>query len=469
MGVGRKIIRGFLTLSTAEVVSKILFFLATIYLARTLGPAQYGLISFALALLTYFSLGANLGLDTLGIRTIARNKAEVKTQAQQILPLKFFLGLCSLLLLILVLFLIDKPLAEKQLILLFALSILPMTILIEWVFQGLERFALVGWSRIINNLFFVLAVVLFVKNAANIIYVPLFKLASLSLAGLFLFVNFWRSFGWLKLQINVSAWKSLIRQSWPMGLYMIMGLVMANLDIVMLGFMRSNQEVGYYGAVYKFIGVWIVLIGAFLNIVFPVIAHFFTSSRPDFQRVVNQSIKLILIFALPIALVGPLLADQLIVIVFGGQYLAGSLAFRILLWTMLPISLNSVIAWSLLAANDEKKVIRILLWQTIVNVGLNLVLIPIYGIAGAAVATFISELIGVLFYYQTLKRHLQPNISSYLIRQLLAAMVMMLLFSVLRGLTIYLLLPVAALTYFICLILAGAISKDELQRFAGYF
>ncbi|MCK4533828.1 oligosaccharide flippase family protein, partial [bacterium] len=122
MNTGRRITVNFLFLSTANIISKGLVFITVIYLARILGPANFGKLIFAQAFIVYFMLVTNLGLSTLGIREIVRNKDKINDYINNIFALRLVLSGISFCLLLVFVSLIRKPVEIKYLIVVYGLS-----------------------------------------------------------------------------------------------------------------------------------------------------------------------------------------------------------------------------------------------------------------------------------------------------------------------------------------------------------
>ncbi|TET07589.1 flippase, partial [Candidatus Aerophobetes bacterium] len=292
MGTVRRAVKNFLSLSAAQIMSQAILFLTIIYLARTLGAAAFGKIAFAQAVVLYFALIANLGLTTLGVREVARDKDRIDNYIGNILSLRLVLALLSFFLLFIFVSLIKKPTEVKYLIILFGLSLFPSALLLDWLFQGVEKMGSIGISRILDKLFYAGLIFLLVKDAKHIWVVPCLWLGGSLLASGFLVYVFTRQFGRPRLRFNLSFWKELARRALPMGAAFIMIQIYYNLDTVMLGFMRNDEVVGWYTAAYKVVlFVW-AFIPIFINVIFPLMSKYYQQSKEKLKLVISSATKL---------------------------------------------------------------------------------------------------------------------------------------------------------------------------------
>ena len=131
MSTLRKMVKNFLSLSVAQLILHFVSFLVIMYLARLLGPANFGKIGFAQAAVAYFMLIPNLGLITLGVREIARNKDDINIYAGNIIALRLILAFFSFGLLLIFANLIDKSTEIKHLITFYGFILFSYALLTE--------------------------------------------------------------------------------------------------------------------------------------------------------------------------------------------------------------------------------------------------------------------------------------------------------------------------------------------------
>ncbi len=238
----QKLAANFVMLSGGEAISKIFTFIAFTYLARVLGPDTFGDIEFALAIALFLNIVVGGGLGLLGAREIAKNEKSVLSITFHIVIMRCLLSIGAFLLLIVFVAISNKSLQEKQLVMLYGLTLFGTPGLLLWVFQGLERMWLVAISSVIRWSFFAAGVFLYIYEPGHAWIVPLIELAAIGCTVAFnfsvfsyLFGNFWQRF-------DFSFSLSLLSQGWPIGLSNLMHGFKIFLPIIMLGWMGRDMS-----------------------------------------------------------------------------------------------------------------------------------------------------------------------------------------------------------------------------------
>src|SRR3972149_7243023 len=272
MTTARRIFKNLLALSTAEVLSRFVGFITIAYLARVLGAGAFGKISFVEAILSYFLIITNLGLNWVGTREVARHKENKDQIINTILILKFTLFFIAFVFLLIFIFFIRKPSDIKLLLFLYGLTLLPASLLIDWAFNGLEKMEYTAATNVIAKSIFMVLVFLIIKSASQIFIIPIIKLITDILIVVNLILIFNKVFGKIKFSFNKKVAINLLKMALPLGFSLYMIRIYYNFDTIMLGFMKDNETVGYYNAAYKIILVLIAFASAFYSAIFPVIS-----------------------------------------------------------------------------------------------------------------------------------------------------------------------------------------------------
>lgn len=466
MNVAQRIFKNFLSLLFAGIVTNLLGFVTIIYLARVLGPGDFGKISFALAIVAYFTLIANLGLPLLGAREVARNRTKIKDYIGNILPLRLCLAFLGFGLLLLMAFFLNKPLEIKYLIILYGLGLIPSALLLDWAFQGVEKMGYIGLGRILSSGIYLALVLGFIKSSEQLLLIPCFQIiGSLLVAGLLFFISI-KNFGKPRFRFDLGSWKSLLPHALPIGLSLVMAQIFYNIDTVMLGFMRSDEEVGYYNAAYKIIMILIFVIGIYHDSIFPVISNYYKTSLDSLKKLLSYTQKLMVTIAVPLVMGGTILARPVMNLIFGAKYGEGVIAFQILIWAVVIIYINTAYSRGLLSCKKEKWYLAGTTIPAIINVSTNFILIPLLGLKGAAIATVLAEASGFVVMYVGFRRIVYIPFAKYIFKPLLASVIMLLfLFWGLNrvNLNIFLLVIGGALIYFVFLYLIKGITRGEIQ------
>ena len=394
-------------MSLGEIVSRIFGLLTFVYIARVLGSANLGKISFARAILAYFMLVPNWGLGVLGTRTIARKREKFDELVSNLLGLRFFLAIVAFLLLFLFVHVIEKPVETRQLILLFGLSLIPFSVLLEWFFQGIEKMEFIGLSRTIAKLVILSLVFFLVKDSKQLLIVPLFWLAGGTAASGFLVAVFSRRYGTIRFSFNPGLWRNLLKQALPLGVSFLMVKVYYGFDLVMLGFLKDDEVVGWYAVAHTTVFFLIGMMGLFIKTIFPLMSNYYRSSEKKLKSLISNSVKLLSLAAVPIGISGTLLAKPIVRFFFGVKFDGGVVALQILVWSVVVVAIRSTFGHSFLAGDGERRFMVGALLGCFTNISLNLLLIPRFSLNGAAIASVIGEFVFfvyILYHFQIVEK-----------------------------------------------------------------
>jgi PST family polysaccharide transporter len=195
----------------------------------------------------------------------------------------------------------------------------------------------------------------------------------------------------------------IFKTAWPFGLIGIMGIVMLNTDIVMLGWLRSAPEVGYYAAAQKFVQLLYVLPALLAVSIFPTITRLVSVHR-SIRSIVSRSLTAVLAVAVPLAALGIALASIIILFFFGNAYVPAIAPFRILMLSLIFVYPSTILSHVVFAYGAERRILGIVGWTIFGNAFFNLLLIPAYGIIGAAIATIIVQSVTNLMFWNIVYR-----------------------------------------------------------------
>ncbi len=465
MGTIRRVVKNFLSLSAAEFILRFVSFLVVVYLARILGPENFGKIGWARGILTFFILIPNLGLITLGIREVARNKDDINIYAGNIITLRLVLAFLSFGLLFIFVSLIHKPIQIKYLIIFYGFTLFSSALSIEWLFQGIERMEFMGISRILMMLFYAASIFILVKNPEQLLWIPCLWVLGNFIPVIFLIYVFAKKFGKISLKFNFSFWKNLLKRALPMGAASMMIPIYYNFDIVMLGFIKGDKIVGWYSAAYRIILFIWTFIPIFVNVIFPSMSRYYKESEKKLQTLIISSTRLLSVVAFPLGVGGTILARPIMGLLYGEEFSGGVVAFQILIWSVVIICIRCIYEHSFLACNKEKRYLFGVIWGALTNIILNLILIPRFGLKGAAVATVIGNLVlsGYLFYYLRIVNRME--IVKLFLKPFIAAVLMGGFIYYFRRDNLFLSISIGIVIYSIFILLLKGITFKEITQF----
>jgi O-antigen/teichoic acid export membrane protein len=360
------------------------------YLARTLEPERFGILGIGIALLGYFSLPVNLGLNVLGTRELARDHDRAADLASAIVSMRLVLVLVTLLAYLGVVSLLDKPLLFKTVLAAQGFSLFGQAISLEWVYQGVERMGVLAVRNAAVAVLALLGTLLFVRSPDDVVAAALVSVFALVAANGWLIGAYCRDFGRVRLRVDIRAWLRLSRPALPILASQVMISVFVSLDTLLLGFFRGEEAAGWYAAIYKLLAAVLIPSDILIQAFLPSLSHVYGTFAAMQERS-RTFAKLLFSLGLPISLGGAILATDLVNLVYGPAYQPAAGALAILLVNALFVYANSAYGHPLIAWNRERSYMLAFSVGAVLNVLLDLLLIPKYGINGAAIGTLVCQ------------------------------------------------------------------------------
>ncbi len=462
----RRFARNILFVFSGDVSSRLLGLFATIWLARTLGVYGFGRISFAFTFLGYSLLLMDPGLSILGTREVARNPALSKGYVYRISYLRVLLATVAFILIATLSLLVPGMSNTKGLIILYCISLFPYALSVDWFFRGRERMKHIAVSPIIAYSLYLALVLIFVRSQDYINLVPLFWFFGVSISSLYLWIRMKGENNIKNPQKQEGIWK-ILKTSLPIGIGTMMTSIYFNFDITMLGFMRGAREAGLYNATYKLLMFLLLVDRVFSMVILPLFSRHYKKSRKSFEHVLSMASRAIIAVVLPLSAGGFMLALPIMGFVYGGEYTNSFTTFRLLIWALVITGVGSIYTQGLIASGNEKKYASAMIMGTLANVVLNLIMIPKFGMVGAAVATLFSEVVMVFFMFFAFSKIARVHIIPHIARPIFASVVMCISLYLMRELNLSLLILIGAVIYISLIYATGGITREDMRFILG--
>ena len=458
LGVKQTIAKNTFWLAVAEGVTRFLKLILIIYVARILGATEYGKFTFALAFVSLFAVFSDLGVSSITTRELAREKEKEK-EFPAILSLKLVLSIGTLILICLGSFFITLDPIIRGIIWILGIYIIVSSFsgIIYAFFQARQKMEYEAWAKILQALvvtgagFFVILNFPSVKNLS-------FSFLFAALAAL-IFILFFFHFKihQLRLSFNKTIWRNILAMSWPLALAGMMGSICANTDSAMMGYWGQIIQTGWYNAAQRIVAVSLIPAGLITASLFPALSKFFGQSKEKFQKGWNYYTEVMIFIAVPLVIGGIALAPKIIDFVYDPSFIPSILAFQILI-VMAGISfLSGPFGQVLVVSNQQKKLFWVTLSGAIINVILNLILIPKFSLYGAAFTTVVTVLLifFLLFHLTSKLTPIKPINLKFLFSFIIAALSSTLMYFVVIQPQIYYLnvilsISIGAGVYLIC-------------------
>lgn len=204
--------------------------------------------------------------------------------------------------------------------------------------------------------------------------------------------------------IDVPYWKALVRGSLVVGLAIGLGQIFFKVDGVILALVRPAEEVGFYGAAYKFLELSDLIVASIALSVFPSLTHYFATGNPRFRPLVQRTFDVLAAAATPLTLVFLIFPRELVVLTSGSEFEAGADALRLLAVYPLLFFVNFLFWRVLIATGHDRTLLAIATFVLTLNVALNIALLPPYGFRAAAVTAVASEIVSLTISCFVLRR-----------------------------------------------------------------
>lgn len=375
------------------------------YITRVLQPEGLGRISFVASFVVIFTLLSQLGMPIYGLRSCAKelnNKGKLQNLVAELLLVQVVSGCVALVLYGFVVLMVLPFKHEPVLFLIYGLQILACMVNCEWAYKATGRYSFLALINAFFRCVAIVAVFLLVRDNTDLYWYALITL----IAGSGSLITELLS---LEAQLGLSPYKKIhniiashsvsrvLREHIkPLLIFFFMSCavtVYSNTDIVMLGFMKDNRLVGIYNASAKVKAVLVFFTGALWTAALPRSAMLWKNKNMgSFRELAEKSLRMIPLVSLPLAVFFIFFSEPCIQVIAGTAYMDAVVPMRILLLVVIPIGISNIIGGQLLIPiGQEKLLFKAEMSGVLINVAANALLIPRYDVAGAAVATLVSE------------------------------------------------------------------------------
>jgi PST family polysaccharide transporter len=380
----------------------------TVWVARYLGPGQFGLLNYAFALTAILSLLSTLGLEQIIIRDLVKDSRIKNITLGTSFVLKLSGSVFSIALSLIIVSLIRPGEYLTLLIVgIIASGILfqPSDIIDLFFKSKVEAKYPVLAKSIPFILINILKIILIINNAPLIAFAWA-ALAELALGALGLVIAYQITGNNIKeWKFSLKRAKELLAESWPLFLSGIAILIYMRIDQIMLGQIVGDTAVGHYSAALKLSEVWYTIPIAIMNSATPIITTSYTTDLEQYYVRLQKLFNLMTLIGLGLAVPTTFLAPFIIQVIYGNEYIVSASILSIHIWTSIFVGWGLLRDMVLVTQHLAKIILVTTVVGAICNVLLNLVLIPSYFGIGAAWATLISQVFAVslvlLFFNQT--------------------------------------------------------------------
>lgn len=382
------------------------------YILRVLGPEGTGPVRFATSVVAYFTMFAQLGIPTYGIRACAKvrdDRKELSKTVHELLLINLMMSVIAYALFFLSLFLVPKFQHNKTLFVIISLTIIFNTIGIEYMYKALEQYTYITVRSVIFKIIGIVSMFFLVKTKSDYVIYGAITIFAGSASNVLNLLNSKRyiDYKWYGGYVFKKHFKAILvffAMSCATTIYL-------NLDGIMLGFMTTEKDVGYYDAAVKIKTILVSVVTSLGTVLLPRASYYVENGEiMEFKRIVEKALNFVFIFATPLMVYFILFSREGILFLSGEKYIPSIIAMQLIMPTLLFIGVTNIMGIQILVPlGKEKIVLYSEIAGAVIDLIINALLIPTMKSAGAAIGTTIAELVVFLVQYFFMLKEFKEN------------------------------------------------------------
>lgn len=392
-------------------MSQFIFPLITFpYVSRILLAEGTGKVSFATSIISYFAMFAQLGIPTYGIRACAQvrnDKKKLSKTAQEIFIINIIMSILAYIVFFIALCNVPRLKDEKTLLIIVSATIFFNAIGMEWLYKALEQYTYITIRSVIFKFIALIAMFLLIHQQSDYIIYGAISIFASSASNIFNFFNVHkyislRPVGEYNFKQHLKAVSVFFALSCAATIYV-------NLDTVMLGFMKTNVDVGYYNAAVKIKTILVSIVTSLGTVLLPRASYYVEHGlKEDFYRITKKAINFVFLVAPPLMLYFMFFAKEGIFFLSGNIYGGAIVPMQIIMPTLFFIGLTNIMGMQILVPlGKENIVLYSEIVGAVVDLAINYILIPKYASAGAAIGTLVAEIAVWIVQYIYLRKQIK--------------------------------------------------------------
>lgn len=347
--------KGLLTIS-----NYLLAFITFPYITRVLGVERFGQVNFALNVVEYFLIFATLGINTIGTREIAAvNGVQKKLNHvfSSIFGMNFVLTIIVSIIFLISIQLITKFNENSCLLYIGLGKIISTCFLVEWFYTGIEKFKYITIRSLLIKILYVISVFIFVKTRTDYILYFLLTVGAVVLNAI---VNFLFCRKLVKIDWHDFYNFEFIKPNIILGIQALMTSTYMTFNVMWLGLVSTDVQVGYYTTAFRLYFIAISLFGAYTAVMIPRMSAIVAEGNNELFRVLlRKSFKICILFCIPIIIIGIIFTPFIIYLVAGHGYEGAIIPMRIIMPAVLFVCIAQVIALQILVPFKKDKVLLV--------------------------------------------------------------------------------------------------------------
>lgn len=385
------------------------------YVSRILLPSGTGKVSFAMSLISYFSMFAQLGIPTYGIRACAKvrdNREELTRTVHELLVINLVMDVLSYAILIIALLFVPRLQEDRTLYVVVSFTIILTSIGMEWLYKALEQYIYITIRSIIFKFVALVALFFLVHDQGDYVIYGAISIFAASASNILNFINVQKY-----VDMKPVGKYNFKRHFKAIGVFFAMSCtttIYTHLDTVMLGFMATDEDVGYYDVAVKIKNILVGIITSLGAVLLPRSSYYVEHGMMDkFKEITRKAMNFVFILAAPLMLYFIFYAGQWIYFLLGSAYGGSIMPTKIIMPTLLLIGLTNILGIQILVPQGREEVVLYSeIAGAVVDLILNFFLIPLFASSGAAIGTLVAEVMVLIIQFVALRKEVGYAFSS---------------------------------------------------------
>ena len=471
MSVLRRALGNTAIMLVAQLITWSATLVTTAVLGSRLGVDAFGTLYLAMSFGLLFGVVVEFGLNQQLVRAIARDRDLAGPYLVNALAIKLVLAVVAYLSILALIYGLGYSAEAMRVVAVYSLILVSngLSTTFTAVYQGTQRVVFAAAGSIIEKvLVCLLAVILLWLGFGVVTMAAVFVAGSAASAlwqGLCL-----RRVARVELRLDRSVIGTLVRNAIPFFAYWVLGSLYYRLDTILLSKLTGPEVLGWYGAAYRLFDTLVFLPSIVASaILFPILAQLSVQSHAALRRAMRKGLDTILIVGLPISVGLFTLAEPIIQTIYRRtEFMQAVPALQWLAVGLLLLYVNSILGVTLVSLNEERKLTLLAGLALVLNLGLNLVLIPLFQHVGAASTTAATEAFMLVYLLAVMPRDLlQRATLGVLAKAGVASAAMALVLMALRGQSLLLLVPTGVAVYALAGIALRLVPAEDFRLILG--
>ncbi len=377
-----------------------------IYGARALGAADWGVFSYATTLAGFFTLFIDPGINWILLRDTGKStEEERRTTFATTFVIKFLILLASILAILWIAPYFSRLPGSKALlpIIIFLILFDGSREFFSSLIKGMEKMEWDAGIFILTNICIVVFGFAFLRVSLS---PKAFAWAYAAGSAIGALAAAWVIRPYFKRIYHYFSPKlvtKIVRSAWPFAIISALGLLLTNTDVIIISWMGTAADVGVYAAGIRIIQLLYLVPTIVQWSTLPVLSRFARKDDQRFRATFERALGIIFLLSVPLAIGGSILGTQIMNFIYGPQYIAGGIAFTVLMTTIMFDYPGTFISNAIFAYDEQRSLIISSAIGGIMNVILDLAFIPKFGIVGSAFATLIAQIFSNAYLWHKMK------------------------------------------------------------------